>query len=36
MSINEEALSAHQKWDGKLPQLITGDGSGLMLTPNLE
>lgn len=25
-----------EKWDGKLPQLITGDGSGLMLTPNLE
>lgn len=24
-----------EKWDGKLPQLITGDGSGLMLTPNL-
>lgn len=25
-----------EKWDGKLPQFITGDGSGLMLTPNLE
>lgn len=25
-----------EKWDGKLPQLITGDGSGVMLTPNLE
>lgn len=25
-----------EKWNGKLPQLITGDGSGLMLTPNLE
>lgn len=24
-----------EKWDGKLPQLITGDGSGVMLTPNL-
>lgn len=25
-----------EKWDGKLPQLITGDGSGVMLTPNLD
>lgn len=25
-----------EKWDGKLPQLITGDSSGVMLTPNLE
>lgn len=25
-----------EKWDGKLPQFITDDGSGLMLTPNLE
>lgn len=24
-----------EKWDGKLPQLITGDGSGVMLTPDL-
>lgn len=24
-----------EKWDGKLPQLITGDSSGVMLTPNL-
>lgn len=24
-----------EKWDGKLPQLITGDNSGVMLTPNL-
>lgn len=24
-----------EKWDGKLPQLITSDGSGVMLTPNL-
>lgn len=24
-----------EKWDGELPQLITGDGSGVMLTPNL-
>lgn len=23
------------KWDGKLPQFITGDGTGVMLTPNL-
>jgi len=29
---------AHQyleKWDGKLPQIMTGDGSGVMLTPDL-
>lgn len=25
-----------EKWDGKLPQLITGESSGVMLTPNLE
>ena len=25
-----------EKWDGKLPQLITGDGSGVMLTPNFD
>lgn len=25
-----------EKWDGKLPQLITGDGSGVMLTPSLN
>lgn len=24
-----------EKWDGKLPQLITGDSSGVMLTPDL-
>lgn len=24
-----------EKWDGKLPQLITGDDSGVMLTPDL-
>lgn len=24
-----------EKWDGKLPQLITGDGSSMMLTPNI-
>lgn len=24
-----------EKWDGKLPQIITGDGSGVMLTPEL-
>lgn len=24
-----------EKWDGKLPQFITGDGTGVMLTPNL-
>lgn len=24
-----------EKWDGKLPYLMTGDGSGLMLTPDL-
>ncbi len=24
-----------EKWDGKLPQIITGDGSGVMLTPDL-
>lgn len=25
-----------EKWDGKLPQLITGDGTSVMLTPDLE
>lgn len=25
-----------EKWDGKLPQFITGDGSGVMLAPDLE
>lgn len=25
-----------EKWDGQLPQFITGDGAGVMLTPNLE
>lgn len=25
-----------ERWDGKLPKLITGDGSGVMLTPNLD
>lgn len=25
-----------EKWDGKLPQLITGNDAGIMLTPNLE
>lgn len=25
-----------EKWDGKLPQLIAGDGSGVMLTPDLS
>lgn len=25
-----------EKWDGKLPQLITGDSSGVMLTPNFD
>ena len=24
-----------EKWDGKLPQLISGDGSGVMLVPDL-
>lgn len=24
-----------EKWDGKLPQLITGDGTGVMLAPDL-
>lgn len=24
-----------EKWDGKLPQFITGDGTGVMLTPNI-
>lgn len=25
-----------EKWDGKLPQFITGDGTSVMLTPDLE
>jgi len=25
-----------EKWDGKLPQFITGDGAGLMLTPGQQ
>lgn len=25
-----------EKWDGKLPQFMTGDGSGIMLTPNIN
>lgn len=25
-----------EKWDGKLPQFITGDGTGVMITPDLD
>lgn len=25
-----------ERWDGKLPQFITGDGAGVMITPNMD